>query len=169
MYNIAAVEFANESAARLALKGLSETPKINGTTIYQIALVKRQNGELKLCDNFTSDYLTDSDTVKGGLIGGLIGLLRGGIGMMLGGVTGALLGDAKDADNKHLSQELIAQVAERMEEGDMGLLMTVNETDESILDHMLLKYNNKNVYRFDAEAIAKEAEAARQQAEQKED
>ena len=148
MYNIAAVEFANESAARLALKGLSETPKINGTTIYQIALVKRQNGELKLCDNFTSDYLTDSDTVKGGLIGGLIGLLRGGIGMML---------------------ELIAQVAERMEEGDMGLLMTVNETDESILDHMLLKYNNKNVYRFDAEAIAKEAEAARQQAEQKED
>ena len=73
MYNIAAVEFANESAARLALKGLSETPKINGTTIYQIALVKRQNGELKLCDNFTSDYLTDSDTVKGGLLGGLIG------------------------------------------------------------------------------------------------
>ena len=34
---------------------------------------------------------------------------------------------------------------------------------------MLLKYNNKNVYRFDAEAIAKEADAARQQAEQKED
>ncbi len=103
------------------------------------------------------------------VIGGLIGLLGGGIGMVLGGVTGALLGDAKDADNKHLSQELIAQVAERMEEGDMGLLMTVNETDESILDHMLLKYNNKNVYRFDAEAIAKEADAARQQAEQKED
>ena len=42
MYNIAAVEFANESAARLALKGLSETPKINGTTIYQIALVKQE-------------------------------------------------------------------------------------------------------------------------------
>ena len=151
MYNIAAVEFANESDARQALKGLSETPQINGTTIYQIALVKRQNGELKLCDNFTSEYLTDSDTVKGGLLGGLIGLLGGGIGVVLGGV------------------ELIAQVAERMEEGDMGLLMTVNETDESILDHMLVKYNNKNVYRFDAETIAKEVETAKQQAEQKED
>ena len=154
MYNIAAVEFANESDARQALKGLSETPQINGTTIYQIALVKRQNGELKLCDNFTSEYLTDSDTVKGGLLGGLIGLLGGGIGVVLGGVAGA---------------ELIAQVAERMEEGDMGLLMTVNETDESILDHMLVKYNNKNVYRFDAETIAKEVETAKQQAEQKED
>ena len=173
MYSIAAVEFANENDARQALNGLSETPKINGTTIYQIALVKRQNGELKLCDNFTSEYLTDSDTAKGGLIGGLIGLLGGGIGVVLGGVAGALLGDAKDVDKKHLSQELIAQVAERMEEGDMGLLMTVEEEDESILDHMLVKYNNRNVYRFDAEAIAKEVEAAKeaakQEAEQKED
>ena len=168
MYNIAAVEFANESDAREALKGLSETPQINGTTIYQIALVKRQNGELKLCDNFTSEYLTDSDTAKGGLIGGLIGLLGGAVGAVLGGVAGALLGDAKDVDKKHLSQDLIAQVAERMEEGDMGLLMTVDEADESILDHMLVKYNNKNIYRFDAEVIVKEVEAARQQAEQKE-
>lgn len=169
MYSIAAVEFANESDARQALKGLSETPKINGTTIYQIALVKRQNGELKLCDNFTSEYLTDSDTAKGGLIGGLIGLLGGAVGVVLGGVAGALLGDAKDVDKKHFSQELITQVAQRMEDGDMGLLMTVDETDESILDHMLVKYNNKNVYRFDAEAIAKEVEAAKEEAEQKDD
>ncbi len=34
---------------------------------------------------------------------------------------------------------------------------------------MLVKYNNKNVYRFDAETIAKEVETAKQQAEQKED
>ncbi len=51
----------------------------------------------------------------------------------------------------------------------MGLLMTVDETDESILDHMLVKYNNKNVYRFDAEAIAKEVEAAKEEVEQKDD
>ena len=122
-----------------------------------------------LGEHFLFSYLTDSDTAKGGLIGGLIGLLGGAVGVVLGGVAGALLGDAKDTDNKHLSQELIAQVAERMEEGDMGLLMTVNETDESILDHMLVKYNNKNVYRFDAEAIAKEVEAAKEEVEQKDD
>ena len=166
MLNITAVEFAKESDARAALKGLAETPKINGTTIYQIALVKRQNGALKLCDNFTSDYLTESDTAKGGLIGGLIGLLGGAVGAVIGGVAGALLGDAKDIDKKHFSQELITQVAEKMEEGDMGLIMTVDEADESILDHMLVKYNDKCVYRFDAETIAKEVEQAKEQAEQ---
>lgn len=122
-----------------------------------------------LGEHFLFSYLTDSDTAKGGLIGGLIGLLGGAVGVVLGGVAGALLGDAKDVDKKHFSQELITQVAQRMEDGDMGLLMTVDETDESILDHMLVKYNNKNVYRFDAEAIAKEVEAAKEEAEQKDD
>lgn len=164
MFNITAVEFAKESDAREALKGLSETPKINGTTIYQIALVKRENGELKLCDNYTSAYLTDKDTARGGLIGGLLGLLSGPVGAVLGGVAGAVLGDAVDINKKHISQELITQVAQKMEDGDMGLLMTVEENDESILDHMLVKYNNKNVYRFDAQAVAKEVEEARNQA-----
>jgi len=166
MYNVVGVEFAEENDARQALNALSQTPQINGTTIYQIALVKRKNGEIKLCDNFNSEYLTSRDTVKGGLIGGLVGLLTGPVGALLGGAAGALLGDSADVDNKHFSQELIAQVAQKMEEGSMGLLMTVDENDESILDHMLLKYNNKNVYRFDAEAIAKEVEAAKTQADQ---
>jgi len=163
MYNIVAVEFANESDARQALNGLAETPKINGTTIFQISLVKRQKGELKLCDNFTSEYLNGNDTAKGGLIGGLIGLLGGAVGTLLGGITGALLGDAAGDDKKHLSQDLISQVAQKMGEGDMGLLMAVEEEDESILDHMLVKYNNRNIYRFDAEVIYKEVEAAKKQ------
>jgi len=163
MYNITAVEFTKESDAREALKGLSETPRINGLTIFQIALVKREKGELKLCDNYTSGYLTDSDTAKGGLIGGLLGLLGGAVGAVIGGIAGAVVGDAKDMDKKHLSQELIAQVAEKMSDGDMGLLMTVEENDESILDHMLVKYNSGNIIRFDAEAIFKEVEAAKQQ------
>ena len=169
MYNVVGVEFAKESDARQALDALAQTPQINGTTIYQIALVKRENGEIKLCDNFNSEYLTDSDTLKGGLIGGLVGLLAGPLGVLLGGAAGALLGDNAGVDKKHFSQELIAQVAQKMDEGDMGLLMTVDETDENSLDHMLVNYNNKTVYRFDAEAIAKEVEAAKQQAEQQDD
>ena len=169
MYNVVGVEFAKESDAREALNALAQTPQINGTTIYQIALVKRQNGEIKLCDNFNSEYLTDDDVLKGGLIGGLVGLLAGPLGVLLGGAAGTLMGDSVGVDKKHFSQELIAQVAQKMDEGDMGLLMTVDEADENVLDHMLLKYNNKNIYRFDAKAIADEVEAAKQQAEQQDD
>ena len=72
MYNIVGALFTTESEAREAMAALSETPQINGTTIYQISLVKRKEGVLKLCDNFSSEYLKSNDAVKGGLIGRLI-------------------------------------------------------------------------------------------------
>ena len=165
MYNIVGAMFAAESEAREALNALAETPKLNGTTILQMSLIKRKNGELKLCDNFTSEYLTSKDTVKGGVIGGLIGLLGGPITALLGGAAGVLIGDAVDADNKLDSQDLIEQVAQRLEEGDMALIMLVDEADEGILDHMLVKYNTF-VVRYDAETIAKEVEAAEKRAQE---
>ena len=165
MYNIVGAMFAAESEAREALNALAETPKLNGTTILQMSLIKRKNGELKLCDNFTSEYLTSKDTVKGGVIGGLIGLLGGPITALLGGAAGVLIGDAVDADNKLDSQDLIEQVAQRLEEGDMALIMLVDEADEGILDHRLVKYNTL-VVRYDAETIAKEVEAAEKRAQE---
>ena len=54
-------------------------------------------------------------------------------------------------------------MAQRLEEGDMALIMSVEEADEGILDHMLVKYNTI-IVRFDAEAIAKEVEEAEKRA-----
>ena len=168
MYNIVGAMFANESEAREALTALSETPRINGTTIYQMSLVKRKDGELKLCDNFTSEHLTSNDTVKGGLVGGLIGILGGPLGILLGGAAGALIGKAVDTDDKEDSKSLIEQAAQKLEEGDLALIMMVDETDEAILDHMLVKYNTV-VIRYDADVIAKELEEAEKRAREMEE
>jgi len=172
MYNIVGAMFASEAEAREAMTALSETPEINGTNVLQMSLVKRQDGELKLCNNFTSENLKSHDTVKGGLIGGLIGILGGPLGALLGGATGALLGKASDSDNKLDSKTLIEQAAQKLEEGDLALIMMVDETNEAILDRMLVKYNVV-VIRYDADVIAKEVEdaekKAREMAEAKKD
>ena len=159
MYNIVGALFNDENEARQALAALSETPQINGTTIYQISLVKRKEGVLKLCDNFTSGNLKSSDTVKGGLVGGLIGLLSGPIGMLLGGVTGALVGQAGDLDKKDDSAALIEQAAQKLQEGDIALIALADETNEEVLDQALVKYNTV-IVRYDAEVIDKELEEA---------
>ena len=165
MYNIVGAMFASEAEARQAMDALAETPQINGTNILQMSLVKRQGGELKLCNNFTSDDLKSHDTVKGGLIGGLIGILGGPLGMLVGGAAGALLGKASDSDNKLDSKGLIEQAAQKLEEGDLALIMMVDETNEAILDRMLVKYNVV-VIRYDADVIAKEVEKAEQMAKE---
>ena len=159
MYNIVGALFTNESEAREAMAALSETPQINGTTIYQISLVKRKEGVLKLCDNFSSEYLKSNDAVKGGLIGGLIGILTGPVGMLLGGAAGALLGKAGETNKKDESAALIEQAAQKLEEGDIALIALVEETDENILDHAMVKYNTI-IVRYDAEVISKELEEA---------
>ena len=165
MYNIVGAMFAQESEAREAMTALSETPRINGTTIFQMSLVKRRDGELKLCNNFTSEYLTANDTAKGGIVGGLIGILGGPLGVLLGGAAGALMGKVVDIDNKEDSKTLIEQAAQKLEEGDLALIMMVDEENEAVLDHMLVKYN-AYVIRYDADVIAKEVEDAEKRAEQ---
>ena len=164
MYNIVGALFTTESEAREAMAALSETPQINGTTIYQISLVKRKEGVLKLCDNF-SEYLKSNDAVKGGLIGGLIGVLTGPVGLLLGGAAGALLGKAGEEDKKDESAALIEQAAKKLEEGDIALIALVDETDESILDHAMVKFNTV-IVRYDAEVISKELEEAEKMEEE---
>jgi len=165
MNNIVGALFTSENEAREAMAALSETPQINGTTIYQISLVKRKEGVLKLCDNFSSEYLKSNDAVKGGLIGGLIGVLTGPVGLLLGGAAGALLGKAGEEDKKDESAALIEQAAKKLEEGDIALIALVDETDESILDHAMVKFNTV-IVRYDAEVISKELEEAEKMEEE---
>lgn len=165
MYNIVGAMFASEAEAREAMTALSETPEINGTNILQMSLVKRQDGELKLCNNFTSDNLKSKDTVKGGLIGGLIGVLTGPIGMLLGGASGALLGKANEYSNKDDSAALIEQAAQKLEEGDIALIILADETKEEVIDHALVKYNTV-IVRYDAKVISKELEEAEKMQEE---
>ena len=165
MYNIVGALFNAESEAREAMAALAENPRINGTTIYQISLVKRKEGVLKQCDNFTSQYLNSGDALKGGLVGGLIGILTGPVGMLLGGAAGALLGKAGAEDKKDDSAALIEQAAQKLEEGDIALIALVEETSEEVLDHALVKYNTV-IVRYDADVIARELEEAEKMEEE---
>ena len=79
--------------------------------------------------------------------------------MLLGGAAGAMLGDAKEAVKRDESAALIEQAAQKLEEGDIALIGLVEEEDEGILDHAMVKYNTV-IIRYDAEVISKELEEA---------
>ena len=92
MYNIVAAIFEVESEGYQALTTLAKNPIMNDTTVLQMALVKRDNGYLKICDSFDSGIHSTNDTLIGGLVGSVIGMLGGPIGMLLMGSYGALAG-----------------------------------------------------------------------------
>ena len=95
MYNIIAAIFDVESEGYQAMSTLSKTPIIEETSILQMALVKRENGSLKVCDSYDSGIHTTDDMLLGGLLGGLFGVLGGPVGVLLLGSYGTLAGSLR--------------------------------------------------------------------------
>lgn len=159
MYNIVAAIFEVESEGYQALTTLAKTPILNDTTVLQMALVKRDNGYLKICDSFDSGIHSTNDTLIGGLVGSVVGMLGGPIGMLLMGSYGTLAGSIVDAGDSLGSASLIEKVAEKLQDGDMAMIALVDETNEAELDNALAGFK-VTVARFDAVVIADEVEEA---------
>jgi uncharacterized membrane protein len=159
MYNIVAAIFEVESEGYQALTTLAKTPILNDTTVLQMALVKRDNGYLKICDSFDSGIHSTNDTLIGGLVGSVVGMLGGPIGMLLMGSYGTLVGSMVDAGDSLGSASLIEKVAEKLQDGDTAMIALADETNEAELDNALAGYK-VTVARFDAVVIAEEVEEA---------
>lgn len=161
MQNILAVRFEIESEGYQAITTLSAMPVTDITTILEMALVKREGGQIKICDSYSSGLHTTDDTAKGGLIGGLLGIIGGPIGILLGGSAGALTGSVIDMDDAKNSASLIEMVSSKLIDGETALIILADEASETVLNEKLSSYHAE-VLRFDAAVIAAEVEAAQE-------
>ena len=161
MYNIVAAIFDVESEGYQAMSTLSRPPIIEETAILQMALVKRENGALKLCDSYDSGIHTTDDVLLGGLLGGLVGILGGPLGVLLMGSYGALAGSLVDTGDALDSATVMEKVAEKLVDGEVALIVLVDEVDEDVIDNRLNAFK-VTIARFDAVVIAEEVEQARE-------
>lgn len=159
MQNIVAVIFKVESEGYQAITELRNQPVVDQTTILQMALVKRTEQGLKVCDRFDSGIHTTDDMLVGGLVGSLVGILGGPLGVILMGSYGMLAGSLIDSGDAAMSEVLLETVAAKLIEGEIALIGLVDEADENCLDARLAKFENE-IARFDAAVIAEEVEEA---------
>jgi len=167
MYNIIAAIFDVESEGYQAMTQLSRTPIIEETSILQMVLVKRENGTLKVCDSYDSGTHTTDDTLLGGLLGGLVGVLGGPVGMLLMGSYGALVGSLVDTGDALDTQTLMERVADKLQDGDVALIMLAEEINEEEVDNALKGFK-VTIARFDAAVIANEVEMIEDSQKEKE-
>ena len=159
MYNIIAAIFDVESEGYQAMTTLSKTPIIEETSILQMALVKRENGAIKVCDSYDSGIHTTDDMLLGGLLGGLLGILGGPMGVLLMGSYGTLAGSLVDTGDALDSATVMERVAEKLADGEVALVMLVEEINEDEIDSKLKGYK-VTIARFDAAVVAEEVEQA---------
>lgn len=159
MQNIVVVNLKVESEGYQAISELSKLPVTDSAAILEMALVKRVDGKLIVNDSYNSGIHTTDDTLRGSLIGGILGILGGPIGVLIGGSAGALTGSIMDADDADNSASLIETVASKMLDNESALIILAEEETESVIDRNLEKFN-VDIIRFDAAVIAEEVDEA---------
>lgn len=159
MQNVLAAIFEVESEGYQAITTLSRNPVTERSVILQMALVKRDGKSIIVRDSFDSGAHTADDTLLGGMVGGLVGILGGPVGMLLMGSYGALAGSAIDTAEALSGASLVEAVANKLQDGMVALVALVDEIVETDLDDRLSKFKVE-ILRFDAAVIAEEVEEA---------
>ena len=155
--NLLIVNYKNESNAYQAL---TELEALNDYYfIDQAAIVKKENGEYVVKEDYDSGVKTADDTVKGGLIGGLLGLLGGPVGVLLGGGAGAAIGGIKDTADFLKDFDLADYAFAHIGEGETVLLLLADEKGNAALNEKLNAFD-VTIRRFSVSAVENELKRA---------
>lgn len=158
MENVVTVIFNVESEAYQAFSDLKHLIS-ESCTITQMGIVKKQNGQIQLCEGYDTGIDTTDDTQKGGLIGSLVGILCGPLGVLLGGSIGMMIGGVVDANDAQRNVSLLEKVSSMLGEGDRAIVALAMEMDETFLETRLKPYD-VTIIRHDAAVVALEVEDA---------
>ena len=157
--NIIVVNFDVESEAYQALSELRHASVTPGYVVSQACIIKKEGGRILLQDEFDTGVETTDDTHRGGVIGGLVGILGGPLGILLGGGMGALIGSAVDTADTAKNASLIEKVCEAIPDDETTLIALASELEPIALDAGFAKFS-AHLTRFDAAEVAEEVEKA---------
>ncbi|MGI6173889.1 MAG: DUF1269 domain-containing protein [Christensenellales bacterium] len=159
MEKIISAIFKVESEGYQAMTMLRKAPINRLFTVSQAALVKKEDGIVKLLDSFDTGLDTRDDTYIGGLIGGLVGILGGPLGMLLGGSIGALTGSIVDTKDAAHNVSMLERVSQQLVDGEVVLIALEQEAVEGAAQRMLSEFD-VSIVEDDAAAVAYEVQQA---------
>ena len=110
--NLLIVDYKNESDVYQVFSSLKELNDY--FFISQAMIVKKENGKYIVKDEFDDHVGAVDDTLKGGLIGSLIGILGGPVGILLGGSVGTTVGAAYECSITRLAAPEVMKEIDRV-------------------------------------------------------
>lgn len=158
--NIVVATFPEESTVFQAfseIKGLAANPDVR---IEGLVIVRRAaDGSLQTPDVAATGH---GNSVKGGLVGSLIGILGGPIGVLLGWGTGALLGGLRDASEVRSDYAMLQRLTEEMRPGETALVGHLREESPYPVDAIVRRLGGEVLRRPSDDVEAEIANAERE-------
>ena len=157
--NVVVAVFNIESEGFQAFTELKQSLAGDTYFVNAAALVKKENGVCTVLDMFDTGASTKNDTMTGGLIGMLMGVLGGPIGMLFGAAAGSYAGMSLDAADTAYGASMVEQIADKLDDGMVAIIAFAGEETTAALDEKLSKFDTV-IARFDADAVAEEVDEA---------
>lgn len=153
--------FPDSEHAYKAYTEVGAASQTAGYTVRDMAIVTNQGGRIFIPDNYNGGADFGDDTVYGGLIGMLVGVLAGPLGVLLGGGLGLLAGYVVDANDIDDDDSLLVHVAATLPDGKTALVALVTEEDTAAFDSNFLG-QDVTISHWDAGQVAGEVAHAKE-------
>jgi uncharacterized membrane protein len=158
--NVLVVTFEDDQRAYEAVSVLNELDAQGQLQLTEAAVVTRRDDGQVIAHDQTGDPVP-VNTLSGGLIGLLVGVLGGPLGVLIGGATGLLAGSLFDLDDADDTDSVLSEMSKSIRVGHTALLAQVEEQSPEIVDAAMARLSGTVVRRptYDVEV---EIEAARE-------
>jgi uncharacterized membrane protein len=133
MEKLIVVTFRDAKNATGGLNRLLDLDQLGDITIYNYAKIQKTgNKQFDLQEHKGPDL---SDMPLAAAIGGsMIGLIAGPVGMVLGGLTGIMVGGVDAADSMDFDDEVLDQVKDKLNVGDFAIVLDIEEDDDVLVN-----------------------------------
>ena len=160
-YSVITVSFEDDDKAYAALTLLKELDSQHQVGMDEAVVVMRDaEGRVVVPDHVASAPLPN--TIGGGLVGLLVGIIGGPLGMLIGGTAGVFVGKLVDVEDADKTESALKAISSSVRPGHNTLLAVVREQSREVVDAAMSGLGGTVLRRpvHDAEAEIAAAEQA---------
>lgn len=132
-YSVITVSFEDDDKAHDALMLLKQLDSQHQVGMDEAVLILREaDGRVVEMDRVASAPMPN--TVGGGLVGLLVGIIGGPLGILIGGTTGSLVGTLFDFQDADKTESALTTLSSAVRPGHTALLAVVKEQNRDVVD-----------------------------------
>ncbi|MGX7200302.1 DUF1269 domain-containing protein [Enterococcus nangangensis] len=110
------------------------------------------------------DFTGQNKTAKSSMIGSIIGIFGAGLpGMLIGWLTGSVIGSVQDAKEIRLAKTIFEHVNDQIHEGETGVVLIADEEDNRPLNQLIMGELGGQINRLDFADVMASIEAAKKE------
>jgi len=160
MKKIALVTFSDSATTYEAFSQMKNINNSNTLYIKQAAVIEKNKVGTDITIKDSVDYVSGNRVVKGSLIGMLVGILAGPLGVLCGWIVGDIAGMSTNYLKNKKTITVFDKIAGELKGNQVGLLIYIDETDETLLNTMIVEKYNGSIERFDYEEVQEDIKTA---------